>query len=173
MEVHYASQRSDWETPTALYQILDDEFGFELDVCASPENAKADQYLTPEHDGLTCDWGDAVCWMNPPYGRELSHWIEKAVTARYLGATVVCLVPARIGSRWFRLCCREADEIRLLHSRLTFEGADQPAPFPSCIVVLRARTGRLEPEDLVQPRAQGWFTLRAMSMEERWIGEEL
>jgi hypothetical protein len=34
--------------------------------------------------------------MNPPYGKEIYKWVEKAYnTAKYGYGTVVCLLPAR------------------------------------------------------------------------------
>ena len=33
--------------------------------------------------------------MNPPYGRNIKHWIKKAYEESVKGATVVCLIPAR------------------------------------------------------------------------------
>ena len=69
--VHFMSQRQDWETPKFLFDGLNAEFGFELDVCATPENAKCRRFFTPQDDALSQHWED-VCWMNPPYGERSS-----------------------------------------------------------------------------------------------------
>ena len=37
--------------------------------------------------------------MNPPYGREIGKWIKKAYEEYEKGAIVVCLIPARSGSK--------------------------------------------------------------------------
>ena len=50
--VHFMSQRQDWETPQFLFDALDKEFGFEFDVCATPDNAKCRRFYTEEDDGL-------------------------------------------------------------------------------------------------------------------------
>lgn len=44
---HFSSQRMDWKTPKAVYQVLDAEFGFDFDPC--PPN--------PSFDGLAISWG--------------------------------------------------------------------------------------------------------------------
>lgn len=124
-----------WETPRDLFQTLDEEFGFELDVCALKENAKCNKYFSPEQDGLTQEWR-GVCWMNPPYGRELSDWMKKAYDASRNGATVVCLVPSRTDTGWWHDYAAKG-EVRFLRGRLKFGGVSTPAPFPSAIVIFR------------------------------------
>lgn len=75
--VLFSSRETAWETPQELFDQLDREFEFELDVCALPENAKCGRFYTPEDDGLSQPW-PGVVWCNPPYGREVGRWVEKA-----------------------------------------------------------------------------------------------
>ncbi len=100
LKVHFSSRRNNWETPRDLFDKLNEEFNFELDVCATPENAKCKKYYSPEEDGLKEEW-KGLCWMNPPYGREIGKWIKKAYESALAGATVVCLVPARTDTAWW------------------------------------------------------------------------
>lgn len=67
-DVMFSSKSDLWETPQDLFDKLDAEFHFNLDVCALPENAKCAAYYTPEMDGLSQPWYGR-CWCNPPYGR--------------------------------------------------------------------------------------------------------
>jgi len=134
----FKSNKHDWETPQFLFDGLNAEFKFNLDVCAVAENAKCKEFFTPDDDGLSQDWGDAVCWVNPPYGRTIGHWMQKAFHSSRNGATVVCLVPARTDTDWWHRFAMRG-EIRFLRGRLKFVGADNSAPFPSAIVIFRPR----------------------------------
>lgn len=77
-----SSNSVEWATPWDLFNHLDSEFHFTLDVCASEGLQKCDRYFTPEIDGLSQSWDNEVCWMNPPYGSEIKHWVEKASKQR-------------------------------------------------------------------------------------------
>lgn len=133
MDVHYSSQTDEWATPQDLFDELNAEFGFGLDVCALPSSAKCEKYFTPEVDGLAQEWIGS-CWMNPPYGDVIGDWIQKAKQSAENGATVVCLVPARVDTNWWWDNCRYA-EIRFIRGRLKFGKSENSAPFPSAVVV--------------------------------------
>ncbi len=136
-KVLFSQGKTEWETPQWLFNQLNHEFGFTLDVCASNDNYKCDKYFSPEDDGLQQDWSKDICWMNPPYGREIIHWVRKAKEESLKGATVVCLLPVRTCTKWFHEHVYGMAEIRFLKGRLKFVGADSSAPFPSMIVVYR------------------------------------
>lgn len=135
MSVHFSSATDLWATPQDFFDKLNAEFGFEVDVCATPENAKCARYFTKLDDGLAQEWR-GVCWMNPPYGREISAWMRKANDAVRGGAVVVCLVPARTDTRWWHEYAIK-HEIRFIRGRLKFGSAKSNAPFPSAVVVMR------------------------------------
>lgn len=138
MDVHYSSKDHTWETPQSLFDLLDGEFGFTLDVCAAAGTAKCERYFSPADDGLIQDWSQDICWMNPPYGDQIEIWMRKANEQVELGATVVCLVPARVDTGWWWDSCI-CGEIRFLKGRVKFRTPgkeDQSAPFPSAVVVL-------------------------------------
>ena len=69
------------ETPQDFFDFLNGIFRFDLDVCALPENAKCERFYTPEDDGLLRPWDGGV-WCNPPYGKEIGKWVEKASRER-------------------------------------------------------------------------------------------
>lgn len=125
-----------WETPQDLYDELDREFHFGIDVCALPENAKCPNFFTPKDDGLSQKWGGhGTIWCNPPYGREIRDWVKKAWEESEAGARVVMLLPARTDAAWFHDYCLRGGEVRFLRGRLKFGGAKHNAPFPSMVVV--------------------------------------
>lgn len=137
--VHFSSATDDWSTPQSVFDKLDEEFSFTLDVCASPTNAKCRRYFTRDDDGLKQRWASERCWMNSPYGREIEAWMAKAYRAAGRGALVVCLVPARTDTAWWHDYATLAAEIRFLRGRLRFGSAEHAAPFPSAIVIFRPR----------------------------------
>ena len=129
----------EWATPQWLFDELDKEFRFDLDVCATAENAKTSFFLNKQSDALESeDWYRHCAksiWMNPPYGRGISEWIKRAYLTSLKGTTVVCLLPARPDTRWWHDYVMKAKEIRFIKGRLKFGGAKNSAPFPSCVVV--------------------------------------
>ena len=133
----FSSQTDLWATPQAFFDTLNAEFHFDLDVCATPENAKCEQYYTKQQDGLAQKWL-GTRWMNPPYGREIWKWVKKAhESANSEMATVVCLLPARTDTRWFHDYIYGKAEIRFVRGRLKFGDSQNSAPFPSMIAVFR------------------------------------
>lgn len=74
--VHFSSKTDNWATPQWLFDQLNEEFHFTLDVCADPQNAKCARYFTREQDGLSKEW-DGTVWCNPPYGRTIGLWVKK------------------------------------------------------------------------------------------------
>ena len=136
MDAHFSSNHQDWETPISFFTMMEKEHGpFDLDVCALPHNAKCSVFYSPVEDGLKQDWF-GTCWMNPPYGRNIAHWMHKAVDEVMNGNAkkVVCLVPSRTDTAWWHDYAMQG-EIVFLRGRLKFEGAKNSAPFPSAVVI--------------------------------------
>jgi len=134
-----SSLSDDWGTPQKVFDELNKEFSFTLDACASSHNFKVANYFDIEKDGLIQTW-EGVIWMNPPYGRTIKLWMQKAYEAWQGGATVVCLVPARTDTAWWHDYAAKASEIRFMRGRLKFEKPglkSDAAPFPSAIVIFR------------------------------------
>jgi len=136
-DLMFSSKSAEWATPVALFNRLNDEFGFNLDPCATEKNAKCVEFYTQQQDGLAQDWGGRVVFCNPPYGKELRKWVKKAHDeAQKPGTTVVLLIPARTDTTYFHdFIYKNATEIRFLRGRLKFGDAKSSAPFPSMIVV--------------------------------------
>lgn len=156
LSVHHSSKYSEWETPKNLFDKLDKEFKFDIDLCATLKNTKCAVYVTnifdQSHDDL---FKDNACFVNPPYGREIVKFIKRFWDISRL-TTVVCLLPARTDTKWWSVFWdhekhkpRPGVEVRFLKGRLTFEiegkpvldksGRSMPAPFPSAIVILDRR----------------------------------
>lgn len=126
-----SSATDEWYTPQTFFQKYDDIYHFDLDVCSTHDNAKCDHHFTKEDDGLEQSWGGHVCWMNPPYGREIGKWVKKAATS---GTTVVCLLPARTDTAWWHEWVIPHGKVEFIRGRLKFGGCKNSAPFPSAVV---------------------------------------
>ena len=94
MSVHYSSAQSTWRTPTGVFQDLHDEFEFTVDGCSSDDNALLERHWTERDEPLLRSWDGERVFINPPYGRQISRWMEKAWTESP-HALVVALIPSR------------------------------------------------------------------------------
>ena len=148
----HSSAKHDWGTPPEVFDRLNKEFEFDIDLAASAKNALLPDYFSEDDDSLKQDWHKiartGVGFCNPPYKRVLqTQFIAKAEAERRLGFTTVMLLPARTDTRAFHKYIwneyknkpRCGVEIRFLKGRLKFVGADDGAPFPSMIVIFRPK----------------------------------
>lgn len=135
--VHFSSEKDDWETPQYFFNELNEHFNFKRDLASSEDNHKCDIYFTKETNVLEKDWNSFDGWnfLNPPYGRELKKWVKKASESK---AKIVMLIPARTDtSYWHEYIFNKAD-VYFLRGRLKFEingKPHYPAPFPSAVVI--------------------------------------
>jgi site-specific DNA-methyltransferase (adenine-specific) len=128
----FSSESIHWATPKELYDSLDSEFQFNDDPCPLYGNG-----------GLDRDWGTST-YCNPPYGRKICLWLEKALKESTQGKTVVCLIPSRTDTKWWHDYVMKASEIRFLKGRLKFGGSKNTAPFPSALAIFRGMDRRRE-----------------------------
>lgn len=91
-----ATERDNLGTDPALFAVLDERFGFTLDVCATPANAKCDRFFTLKDDGLSSPWTGERVWVNPPYS-QIEAWVV-AAWAEWMSDSppelIVMLLPA-------------------------------------------------------------------------------
>lgn len=131
---NFKSDNIIYSTPHKLFDVINQEFNFNLDVCALPENAKCKNYFTPEIDGLKQDW-TGICWMNPPFNKELKKWIIKARDeSKKHNSIICCLVPFRGNTIWFRDVCMDA-EIRFIIGEVNFNELERGLWLPMCLMI--------------------------------------
>ena len=139
-KVHYSSKTNEWTTPKHLYDELNNEFNFTLDPCCTRQSAKCEKFYTIEENGLIQDWSNDIVFMNPPYGKEITKWIEKAYKESLKGSVVVCLIPSRTDTKYWHDFIFPYAEVRFIKGRLKFGGNKKgsgAAPFPSAIVIFK------------------------------------
>ena len=131
----FSTGSGEWETPQELYNSLNAACGFDLDVCATADNAKCQRFYSKEQDGLTQDWIGRV-WCNPPYGRDVEKWVKKANDehAKH-GTFIVMLLPARTDTKWIHNLIFGVANVIFLPGRLKFTGSNNSAPFPSMLAI--------------------------------------
>ena len=157
---------TEYETPPDLFDQLNEEFGpFTFDPCGQVEHRTVFRVLdnggrfydgsSEEFDGLMQPWEGKV-FMNPPYGKGIAEWVEKAYleVRHWRAKMVVALLPVRTDTKWWQSWVMSAahkelppareiegpyelNEVRFLPGRLKFSGEKNSAPFPSAIVVWR------------------------------------
>lgn len=133
-ELMFSSDSAEWSTPAVFFDELDEKWNFSLDPCATHENHKCALYYTKEDDGLKQSWKEHIVYCNPPYGRGVGAWIQKAVDES-THAVIVMLLPARTDTRWFQQLVKpNALAVQFLPGRLKFGGCANAAPFPSMLV---------------------------------------
>jgi site-specific DNA-methyltransferase (adenine-specific) len=138
----------EWYTPDDLFRTLSDLYGpFTMDVCATPDSARAPRFFTLADDGLAQLW-EGVCWCAPPYSNPLP-WVQKAIESTtgyrqdewrdhngwgYTGAAerVVMLVKNDPSTTWYGLGAMYATDHVALPVRVRFTpGAGQRASTPN------------------------------------------
>ena len=132
-----ASSSIEWYTPTYIVEKVNNILGtIDLDPC-SPVNVTkrivATKHFTVIDNGLNKEWFGSV-YLNPPYGKEIGLWVNKALYEFYAGNMKSCimLLPSRTDTRWFFslgsfIKC-------FVRGRIKFSNHKSSAPFPSVIV---------------------------------------
>jgi site-specific DNA-methyltransferase (adenine-specific) len=139
----FSSKSAEWATPQHFFDKLEEFFGtFTLDPCSNASNYKVKNHFTEKDDGLAQDWGGHNVFMNPPYGRTIKHWVEKAYNeSRKENTTVVALLPARTDTKYWHEFVMKAEALYFVKGRLKFGNGDGSAPFPSVVALFKRVDG--------------------------------
>lgn len=100
-----------WQTPKYVFNWLQRKFGwFDLDGCASSENALCKEYIDSDFDFLTCSMrGFQNCcekenlkiYVNPPYS-DVTPFLIRAKELRDAGHLVVILLNNDKSTQWYQ-----------------------------------------------------------------------
>jgi phage N-6-adenine-methyltransferase len=112
--------KDNWETPQYLFELLDNEFHFDIDLAASNQNHLCKEYYTKENSGLKANCQGKTVFCNPPYD-SLEIWIKKCFEeSQKPHTTIVLLMPNRTDTQYFDKYCWNAYEIRIVKGRINF-----------------------------------------------------
>lgn len=158
MRARYRKTRIVWSTPQHVFDKLNAEFHFTVDLCADSVNRKCEAFI-PKSISLASDvlW-DGIGWLNPPYGKGIGAYLAKAVrsTKDYMGTVIVALVPTNTNAPWWHDWVLRADEIRFVLKKLSFtaHNGHRGVPFTGhAILVFRERDPRLP---WAGPKVSSW-----------------
>ena len=86
-------------TPRDIWEALNKEFKFSVDICASDDNHLVNKYYTKEDSALTKDWSNEVAYIHPLFDQNIGRFVKKAFETKNL--TAVFLLPASTHTVYF------------------------------------------------------------------------
>ena len=131
------AKSTDWNTPMVVVEAVREAFGgtIDLDPCSNETSivGATTEWRLPDQDGRVEPW-DGNVYVNPPFGRGLAAWVEKALESQSAAETIM-LLPAAVDTRhWQRLIFPNAAGICWVRGRLKFLGATASAPMACALV---------------------------------------
>lgn len=130
-DLMFSSKKEDWETPQLLFDELNAKYRFSWDLASSDTNAKCANRFTLEDDSLSQDWAalKGNLWLNPPYGRDLKHWVKKAYESSLnRSGVLVMLIPSRTDTSYWHDYIFDKAQIKFIRGRLKFENGGGGKP---------------------------------------------
>jgi phage N-6-adenine-methyltransferase len=131
-----------WTTPQPLFDVLDREFRFAVDLCAdNREQAKCATWLS-RASSLAADWSgdgignpnsEGVAFLNPPFGREIADWTKKATESARI---IVSILPSRTNPPWWHDHVMLAKQVRFLRKKQGFDDGNGGKGVPPWGVVV-------------------------------------
>jgi phage N-6-adenine-methyltransferase len=97
-------------------------------ACTESNKVCINGYAWPETNSLEKSWPDGpICWLNPEFAN-IGPWVKKASFCWHQRGWKLVLVPASVGSEWFRIWVRPFAYTLFLNPRVTFVGEQHPYP---------------------------------------------
>jgi phage N-6-adenine-methyltransferase len=127
--------KQDYGTPRIFLDAVERKFGpIAFDLAARADNCVVPRFYSPAQDTLVQSWRvGGLAWLNPEY-TNIAPYVAKAVTAAAQGQQLVMLVPAGVGSNWWKRYVHERAKVHLLNGRITFVGCTDAYP-KDCVLL--------------------------------------
>lgn len=150
-----ASLSQEYETPDPLFDQLNNEFHFMIDICASESNHKLPNYYTKQQNCFTKDWTQ-TSWINPEFVR-VKKFVQKAFEdSMKFGSTIVMIIMVKSNTNWWRDYVMKAKEVRFINQKVQFKDTKQGLRFPCAIVIFAPHEGETKFSVLEQNTTQGF-----------------
>ena len=122
--------RDDWETPKWLFDLLNFQYNFEFDCCATKDNNKCNSF---SNDFLKLDKPLRTSWMNPPFSKA-REMFEHFFNVVELGIAIYRCDNIETGI-WQEIILKKADWIFIPKGRISYEGKKgNGSRFPSALI---------------------------------------
>ena len=113
-----------WGPPEAIFNFAQNKWcNFTLDAAANLFNSKVTNFISENQDALKTSWISNNTWLNPPYGRQMPKFIQRALNQVREGNTdrVVCLIASRTDTKIFQeVIFPYASELYFIKGRIKF-----------------------------------------------------
>jgi len=154
--------KDEWRTPPELFNLLDHEFHFDLDVAATPQNAHCTDFYTEEDNALKQPWGyfgdydnrKTAIFCNPPFSLTGKFLVKGRQEVAQNEIICVFLIRAdAVETKWWEdgvlhssywvdeaVLLIPSYQIRFLKPRINFlnpiGGTAKGVTFPSAVIVM-------------------------------------
>lgn len=128
---HRGKSKQDYSTPEDFRFAVTKRFGhpaFDLAASFGNQFSMGERFFDEDRDSLKQEWHKlgGLLWLNCPFG-DIVPWARKCSEEAKQGARILLLIPAAVGSNWFREWVFQQAHIMFLSPRLCFDGKN---PFP-------------------------------------------
>ncbi len=130
--------RQDYATPPEFFSACEKKFGpINFDLAASAHNTKCAHYFSKRDNSLAQEWHKipGILYLNPPFD-PIEPWAAKCSHESKLGAKILLLVPASVGSNWFRDHVFHQAHVYFLNGRIPFDPEHPKWGYPKdCVLI--------------------------------------
>jgi phage N-6-adenine-methyltransferase len=133
--------RQTYRTPKEFLHAVEERFGsLTFDLAATSRNTVVPKrFYSPANDSLSQSWSLKKVgprpFLNPPFGN-IEPWAKKCATTTpgefSAERRIFFLIPASVGSNWYRDWVHSVAAVYFLSPRLSFDGK---APFPKDLML--------------------------------------
>ena len=155
---HRGKSKQDYQTPNDFREAVSLKFGYpSFDLAADGVNSFCAhrgmrQFFTIEDDSLNQDWislatpkyqpdNKLLLWLNPPFD-SIAPWAKKCADSSP-ACHILFLVPASVGSNWFRDYVHNRAFVHFLNGRIHFDLANPSWGYPKDCILAEYGTNRI------------------------------
>jgi phage N-6-adenine-methyltransferase len=139
--------KQDYKTPQDFRFAVMSRFNYGVlpafDLAADATNYfSTGNYFCAASEALNHEWHKitGLLWLNPPFDK-ITPWAKKCAEEAKLGADILFLVPAAVGSNWFRDYVHKKAFVEFLNGRIHFDPEHPTWGYPKDTMLARYWNG--------------------------------